>query len=136
MSSRYDKPVRALNVAELHLRGACRSVEKDLPPEFGGPRDSDSVGSQDISVGGNEVHAPTPENLVQREFSGRRDPPELRPRRRLLSTICPHCKDRERELGYEESVAQVCGRCEHGVPDEISTLEDPDAEPEVHTHIQ
>ena len=59
MSSRYDKAVCGLNVVELHLWSACSSVEKDLPPEFGGPRDSDSVATNTETRRYCDIHAVT-----------------------------------------------------------------------------
>ena len=134
MSTKYDKAVRALNLAELALRQACRGVENDLSVESdraaGGASAQPSLQPLGAGPSGQGTSSSAQTSPIQRgEYSGRREPPNPRPRRRLLSTICPHCKNREREIGMEESDAVVIGFCTHGVQDDISEV------PEEEDHV-
>ena len=126
---KYNNAVRALNTAELSLTGACRRVSKYLPEEEEDVTVSPTSPTSELEdvegdEGGQVQHSPTagPTDSLGREFSGVRPPPTPRPpRRRILSTNCNDCKDREREIGMDEADAQV-GRCPHGVDDHITEL--------------
>ena len=105
--SKYDKAVSELNHAELLLVGACRRVKRILPPartlsnQMGGPPvlDDEVAGARGPASSSHVRAAPG--------------------RRRVLTTICPDCKQRERELYGEELDAQVQSSCDHGISDEV-----------------
>ena len=129
MATKYNNDVRALNTAELTLTGACRRVNKHLRPN------QQSSTSTSPAVSGAVTPARQSSILdmsppdghgegLRRQFSGPREPPVPRLRRRMLSTNCMECKHREREIGMSDADAQV-GKCPHGIQDTITEVDSP-----------
>ena len=123
MPRAYDNAILALDTTENPLRKACDRVESQLS---GQQIDQTDHVLNVEGHGGERQHttpASSPNDDLRQQFSGRRDRPPAVQRRRFLSTMCSHCKFWEREIGMSEADAQVRGRCEHGVLDDIKDEE-------------
>ena len=116
----FDDALRQLLYTEKQLKDACNKVQDSIPATLRQAAGIPVSGSAASLV--SDDHETTGRGLARGQMSGRRDRPDI-PRRRFLSTVCEHCKDREREIGMEESAPQV-GRCIHGVEDELVEEED------------
>ena len=129
MTTKFNNAVRALNTAELALTGACRRINKYLRPNTTTSRAASPVSVSGTLEGRQPIIGETSPTdgvgaIIRRQFSGPREPPAIRPRRRMLSTNCSDCKHREHEIGMTDADAQV-GKCPHGIEDRIREIEDP-----------